>query len=127
MSCDTPMNGGTPPGRMAFERETGIAMGAWYGRHWARWSDALRGAGFVPNSAPQPLDQQEFLVRLVAFVRELGRIPTSAEIRLRRRTDPSFPSHGSVERWFPTKAPLPARLRAHASADPSLADVAALM
>ena len=42
-------NGGTPLGSQAFSTVTGIKRAAWYGKHWARWGDALKEAGFEPN------------------------------------------------------------------------------
>src|SRR5262249_1438261 len=41
-------NGGEPLGWRRFETETGIRQSDW-SRFWARWGDAIREAGFVPN------------------------------------------------------------------------------
>jgi len=47
----TDAHGGTPLSRLAFESETGIKRFDWFGRYWARWSDALREAGCEPHQA----------------------------------------------------------------------------
>ena len=43
-------NGGAPLGVDRFASATGISEAAWRGRLWARWSDAVREAGFTPNT-----------------------------------------------------------------------------
>jgi hypothetical protein len=43
-------NGGSPPGKQSFETEIGISENDWSRRYWARWSDAIREAGFDPNN-----------------------------------------------------------------------------
>jgi len=54
-------NNGIPPGSQRFVSETGIAASAWSGKYWARWSDALREAGFPPNVWQVP-HEEEFLI-----------------------------------------------------------------
>lgn len=41
-------NRGIPLGVKAFRHETGIKISDWHGKYWARWSDAVKEAGFVP-------------------------------------------------------------------------------
>src|SRR5579862_5055278 len=86
-------NGGAPLGVTAFQKSTGIKSTDWYGKHWARWGDALREAGFQPNKLREAIPEEQLLAKFAALVRELGRFPTSGEIRLKERNDPSFPSH----------------------------------
>lgn len=45
----TAANGGSPLGTARFEAATGIKLADWFGVYWARWSDAVREAGFEPN------------------------------------------------------------------------------
>lgn len=92
-------NGGVPLGRQRFCAETGIKEGDWSGRYWARWSDALREAGFQPNRLQARLDDSLVLEKLVLLVRELGRLPVEAELKMRRREDPTFPSHNTFNRF----------------------------
>lgn len=119
-------NDGAPLGKQAFERQTGIKESVWRGVYWARWSDALKEAEFPPNTAPERLDEDVFLGQLAALVRHLGKLPTSAEIKMRKRTDPSFPAKTTVNNHFRTNAVLFGRLHAFAVSDPAFADVAEL-
>lgn len=83
-------NGGRPVGQRRFTEITGITPWAW-GRYWARWGDAQREAGFKPNLLNAAFDNDLVLRRYVELTRELGRVPTHGELRLRRQQDPSFP------------------------------------
>lgn len=49
----TKANGGTPLRKLQFESETGIHRYDWFGRYWARWSDAIREAGCIPDQVQQ--------------------------------------------------------------------------
>ena len=91
-------NGGTPVGMGRFEKDTGVKETDWRGRFWVRWSDAVREAGFTPLPLNSKTDQTVLLSQLASFVRELGRFPTYAEIRMRKLQDAAFPSHGVVTR-----------------------------
>ena len=99
-------NGGQPPGKHLFSKDTGISEAKWSGVIWARWSEALLDAGFAPNTLQQRLDSETMLRKLVDLARRLGKLPTRTEIKLERQLDPNFPSHGAVARHFPTQAML---------------------
>jgi hypothetical protein len=119
-------DGGKPPGKNTFARETGITEGKWSGVVWARWSDALSDAGFSANKR-QAAYPKEFVVgKLADLCRRYGRQPTRPEIKMERRTDASFPSAGAVHRRFPTTAALTAGLWEIAR-KPDHADLAALL
>ncbi len=92
-------NCGVPLGRQRFYAETGIKEGDWSGRYWARWSDALKEAGFHPNRLQARLDDSLVLEKLALMIRELGRFPVEAELRIRRREDATFPSHNTFNRF----------------------------
>src|SRR5262245_7060527 len=85
-------NGGVPLGRARFERETGIGRHAWYGKHWISWSDAVREAGFEPNTRRQPCEPSLLIEKLVALTRSLGRLPILADLLFARNHDSTFPS-----------------------------------
>src|SRR5690242_18774 len=85
-------NAGRPLGRLAFLAETGIRESDWRGRFWARWNDVLREAGFGPNALVEGRDDDELLRRLADLAVELGRLPVYSEMRLKRRSDRTFPT-----------------------------------
>ncbi|MCA1718898.1 MAG: GIY-YIG nuclease family protein [Actinobacteria bacterium] len=103
-------NGGQPLGLQKFYAETGIKQADWSGKYWARWSDALREAGYSPNRLQSAYNEQFLLEKLAAFVQELGHFPVSAELQLKSRRDSEFPSRDTFSRRFGGKAELAARL-----------------
>lgn len=119
-------NGGAPLGRARFEAETGIREADWLGRHWARWGDALAEAGYPPNELQGRYEDDAVLASLVGEIRRLGRMPTSAELSLRRRGDRTFPSRNVFDRFGP-KAAWPKRVAAFCAGRPECADVLAIV
>lgn len=91
-------NDGVPLGRDAFFAATGIKQTDWYGKHWARWGDALQEAGFRPNEMQAAYADDDILARLADLIRELGHFPVEGELRIKARTDKSFPSHTTFAR-----------------------------
>lgn len=102
---------GKPLGRNRFEQVTGITEYD-IGRYWARWGDAVREAGFEPNTLNPRLDDDYVLAKYVALVATLGHVPTNAELRLERGRDPSFPNAKAYQR-FGSKGNLIDRARAY--------------
>ena len=96
-------NAGRPLGRRAFEQETGIREGEWLGVFWARWSDALREAGFSANQMQGRADRDQLLKKLAQSCNHYGRMPTVAEYELFRTQNPSFPSYKTFQSNFGTK------------------------
>lgn len=76
-----------------FADATGIAESAWLGKHWARWGDALREAGFEPNKRQRAFSEDFILDKLIEFTSEIGHFPVAAELRMRAKEDSDFPSH----------------------------------
>ncbi len=70
-------------------------------RHWPKYSDAIREAGFEPNALNGPADETTVLGRFVELTRDLGHVPTSNELRHARANDASFPSLGVFARLGP--------------------------
>lgn len=97
-------NGGTPLGRLRFAAETGIRESDWSGRYWAHWNDALAEAGCPPNQLQSRYADDDVLAALVTEIRRLGRMPTRAELDLRRREDDTFPSSKVFDRFGPKAA-----------------------
>lgn len=120
-------NGGKPLGRSRFAAETGIHEHDWRGRYWARWNDALDEAGFPPNALQGPHDEGRLLDALASEIRRHGRMPTSSELRLRRREDQDFPSPSAIERRLGAKALWPARIAARCRESREFADVLAII
>jgi hypothetical protein len=91
-------NAGQPLGRQRFYAETGIKETDWSGKYWVRWRNALREAGYPPNQFQSAHSEELILEKLAAFISELGNFPVIAELKLKRRQDPEFPSHGTFAR-----------------------------
>ncbi len=118
-------NGGTPPGRLALESEAGIRESAWKGVYWVRWSEAVREAGFEPNKMNIAYGKEHLLKALGQLAREVGHIPTEAEIRMKTRTEPGFP-YGKTLARLGSKPERIAQLLDYCRNHPELDDVAAL-
>jgi hypothetical protein len=109
-----------------FAREAGIKESDWRGIHWARWGDALREAGFDPNQWNPARSKEDLLTRLAAVVRELGRFPSTSELKLRTRRDHEFPNPKTFAAHFGSKATQVQELRRFCEEN-GMADVVALL
>jgi Meiotically up-regulated gene 113 len=115
-----------PLGRERFFQETGIKQKDWYGRYWARWSDALQEVDLAPNKLQEPYDENLLIEKYIALVRELGRIPVHGELMLKRGTDPSFPNGKTFDYRFGSKARLLAKVRDYCNSHAGFDDIAQL-
>jgi Meiotically up-regulated gene 113 len=120
-------NGGKPPGRSSFERETGIKPSGWCGLYWARWGDALLDAGFQPNALQGKADQNFVLKKIAEALRHHGRIPTEAELRIYRQRDPAFPSHNTPYSHFGSKAVMLSKIAEWVTTRSEFSDIAGLL
>lgn len=119
-------SGGTAPGQDQFETLTGISPGKWRGRLWLRWSDAVTEAGFTP-SRMQEAHADEFLLGCLArLTRTCGHFPTSAEVKMERVRDATFPNHGVFDR-LGNKATRIAKLKAFCRERTDWADIVELL
>lgn len=109
---------------MAGSRATGIPSSKWNGVLWARWNDALREAGLGPNRPPDRHPDAFMLEAVARLSRELGRLPTWSELRLKRRHDPAFPGATTLLRRFKSVRGLAGRLHAFCTTHPDHADIA---
>lgn len=116
-------NGGVPLGRGSFARVTGITPAKWTGVYWVSWGDALKEAGFQPNTLQGKLDTTSILTGVGSLCRKLGRLPTHAEIKFERRGNRNLPAHSTVTNHFPTNAALAAALRRMAETNSEWSDL----
>lgn len=93
----TQENGGKPLGIARFETETGIKPWEWE-RFWARFGDAVREAGFVPNQLQGAYGEEFLIEKLIGLTRKLGRFPTSREMTGAKNDDTEFPSKKVFQR-----------------------------
>ncbi|MGC4234562.1 MAG: GIY-YIG nuclease family protein [Niabella sp.] len=84
---------GKSVGHQRFSNETGIQKADWYGKHWVRWSDALKDAGLSANEFKKAYSDEYVIEKLISLIRELGHYPVVGEIRIKSRADKNFPAH----------------------------------
>ena len=102
---------GKAPGRLAFTAATGITMGKWCGVYWARWSEALADAGCSANSMQPRLNSDDIIVQVAILCRQLGRMPTSSDMKLKSNQHSDFPSEKTVYNHFDNIAGVRSALR----------------
>jgi hypothetical protein len=118
-------NSGMPLGRLRFFRETGIKESDWKGKFWARWNDAVTEAGLEPNQKTSSYDEGLLIEKFISLMRELGRFPVVAEIRMKVRSDPSFPNDKTFGR-FGSKPQFAAKILDYCQSRSDYQDVAGL-
>lgn len=118
---------GTPPGRQRFEKVTGIKRHVWYGKHWAKWGDALLEAGYNSNRMKKAYPKEELLKYYLNFVQELQKIPSDGELRIRRTNDSNFPSYNTFQRELGSKENLLTALLEFAKSEPAPEDIIQLI
>jgi hypothetical protein len=91
-------NGGQPLGVKRFSKETGISEYAWH-EYWPRFSAALAEAGFAPNRLTVAYPDELMIEKLVGLIRVYKRFPTASEMRIARKSDPSFPSASTYDHF----------------------------
>ncbi len=84
-------NGGKPLGVARFEKETGINPYDW-GKYWARFGDAQKEAGFVPNQLQGAYDIDFLIEKTISLSRKLHKFPTYREIQVESSNDAQFPN-----------------------------------
>jgi hypothetical protein len=120
---------GAVPGARTFGQQTGIREAAWRGVYWARWSEAITEAGLTPNgtSEERRIADDDLLMQLAFACRDLGHVPTVAELRLYRRQHPDFPDFKTIERRFNGFRGMAARIREWAAGRADFGDIASLV
>jgi hypothetical protein len=94
----TTENNDIPPGKRKFENETGIKDADWFGKHWARWSDAIKEAGFIPNKMNAAYDENWLIEQFIALIRETKKFPVTGDLRLKARNTKNFPESETFNR-----------------------------
>jgi len=119
-------NNGVPLGWRRFEQDTGIRYHDWFGRYWARWNDAVKEAGLSPNKFSQSASADDaLLAKIAALTRTLQRFPTTGDMAVEKRNDPTFPNVRVLDRRFGTRARLREKTIEYAAAR-ALDDIPAL-
>lgn len=116
-------NGGQALGRQRFFEATGIKESDWLGKYWVKWRDAVIEAGFTPAEMQTAYSDEYILEKYAALVRELGHLPTVAELKMKSHTAADFPSHNTFSR-FGSKQHLINRLHAYCTEAIEFEDVA---
>lgn len=119
-------NGNKPLGLEKFSQTTGIKTAEWYGKFWAKWSDAVKEAGYLPNKMQDAYPEELLLESYALFVREIGHVPTSPELRMKARSDGNFPSHNTFSR-FGSKQQFLAQLVIFCRQTPNYADLVPIL
>ncbi len=119
-------NGGKPLGRDRFLRESGIRESDWFGRYWSRWSDAIREAGLSPNTLQGAYSDDELFEKLIGLIRELRRFPVTGDLRIKKRSDPSFPNDKVFARHFGSRGQLREKVIEYCRAHTGFEDVPGL-
>lgn len=117
---------GKPPGQKRFATLTKTGVTAWNGVFWARWSDALREAGFEPNTVIIRYSDEELLESYAQLALKLGRIPVAAEMDIERANGGDIPDWCTLTRRFGLRQGVMRRLKTYCESRAHLAPVAAL-
>src|SRR5437016_3148576 len=86
-------------GEGVFNRETGVSSYYWRGGYWRSWSAFQADSGYVPNSPTQRITDETLLQRFAELALDRKQIPTTADLSLKKKEDPSFPDKTVFRRW----------------------------
>jgi hypothetical protein len=118
-------NGGVALGKARFYQETGIKESDWIGKIWPRWGDAVREAGFEPTRLQTAYNEAVLIEKFIGLARELGRFPVATEMKMKARSDDSFPWHNTFAR-FGNKQQLATRILSYCKGRDGYDDMMAL-
>ncbi|BAV65666.1 GIY-YIG nuclease family protein [Sphingobium cloacae] len=121
-------NGGKPPGKSAFQSQTGIGETKWSGVYWSKWGDAVEEAGFSANEWTKRRDTAELTEQFAQITLALGHVPTVRELKLlRRKGDEAAPSPGIISEHFQGQNGVIEALRELSYRDPTYERLRALL
>jgi len=118
-------NGGTPLGRLRLEKVAGIKASHW-NKYWARFGDACKEAGFIPNETPEAYSEEFLVLSVIALCRELRRFPALSDLRVKRTYDATFPSSRTFDVRLGRKDDIIRKTLAYCHNRPELADIKAM-
>ena len=116
-------NNGVALGREKFEKETGIRYSDWYGKFWTRWNDALCEAGYPPNKMQAAYDEFFLLEKVISLAREIKKIPTVGELRLKAHNSDNFPNETTIRSRFGGMAGLADRILSYCENKQEYSDI----
>lgn len=119
----TVANGGVPLGWRKFATETGIRDPDWKGRYWARWSEALKEAGYEPNEMTKSHGAIALLDKYAKLALQFGHLPAEYDIRIEINKGLEFPDSNTFRKQFGGKPKFVERLREFCLARPEYASV----
>jgi hypothetical protein len=112
---------GRPPCRREFQRETGISDYQ-VCKHFAGWNEAVRDAGFEPDTTNVRIEPFDLLEDWGKLVRRTGRIPTRNSYRKAGKY-----SDAVFRIKFDAWSNIPGEFRKFAESRPDWADVLAIL
>jgi hypothetical protein len=120
-------NDGKPPGVDKFRTETGVGEHERRGVYWARWSDALREAGFEPLEWTTGSSVEEIQEVLANLVRKNGKYPTVSELLIEKRTNQAIPGPKSLANKLGARSEALLKLYEYCNSREEHADVSAIL
>ncbi len=121
------LNNGKPVGVGRFKTETGIAQHEWCGIHWARWSDALREAGFEPLEWNRASDEEQMIEEMAKLIRKYQRFLVKAEILIEKRGNARIPTPSVMFDRFGGRSGFIQKVHGYCSSREEYVDVSAIL
>jgi hypothetical protein len=109
-------------GKLRFQAITDIGEAEWK-YYWARWNELLIEAGLATGALVGRRDDKTVVTALIPLIREKGRWPTSAEMRIYSRQHPGFPAEDTISSRG-NRATVAGMLLKYCSNKPELSDIA---
>jgi hypothetical protein len=120
-------NKGIPLGRLKFYTETGIKESDWSGKYWARWSDAVREAGYTPNKMQSAYDENILIEQIIPLIREMKRLPTTLEFGLKAHNTKGFPNRRTISKRLGCQSELASKIISYCRIHPEHTDILSLV
>jgi hypothetical protein len=100
-------NNGIALGMGKFFDRTGIRREDWEGKIWAKWSDAIKEAGYEPNEFSSPaFDIDWIMLKVIELIRELNQFPSRPQFKIKNYKDKSFPTSTTLTNRLGNKSDM---------------------